>query len=195
MYRIWRQLLQSSCFFWGTDVYLIPRRLRFLASVFSPHRGLCISYEWHQPVLRRMSILSNLRSQWKKMFLPKICVQWFYVLISQPIWLYKNSPMVFPTFISSPCHHQAPPPPEGHLAIYRLPHPVCPRSRWISFDQWTKGTEVAAGIWRVTSPDFTRKKKHMLCIPTFWRCKVPFIVVHKDMSPVNLAKSPWFRHN
>ena len=108
------------------------------------------------------------------MFLPKICVQWFYVLISSYLTLQKP-PMVFPTFISSPFHHQAPPPPEGHLAIYRLPHPVCPRSRWILIDQWTKGTEVRAlKFCRVTITRLHRgKKKHMLCISTCWRCKVP----------------------
>ena len=120
------------------------------------------------------------------MFLPKICVQWFYVLISSYLTLQKP-PMVFPTFISSPFHHQAPPPPEGHLAIYRLPHPVCPRSRWILIwmDQGNRGSgpKILQGDHHQTSPG---KKKHMLCISTCWRCKVPFIVVHKDMN----EKSP-----
>lgn len=107
------------------------------------------------------------------------------------LFAFTKASHVFRTFISfqfAPCHHQAPPPPEGHLAIYHLPHPVCPRSRWILIwmDQGNRGPgpKILQGDHHQTSPE--KKKKHMLCISTCWRCKVPLILVHKDMN----EKSP-----
>ena len=124
----------------------------------------------------------------EKMFLPKICVQWFYVLISSYLTLQK--PPMFSAHSS---------PSNLHLAITRLlllrrailqyiASPIlCVRDPGGSWSEWTKGTRRSGprifGGW--PSPDFT-KKKHMLCISTCWRCKVLLIVVHKDMSP----KSP-----
>lgn len=124
------------------------------------------------------------------MFLPKICVQWFDVLISSYLPLQK--PPMFSAHSS---------PSNLHLAITRLlllrrailqyiTSPIlCVRDPGGSWSEWTKGTEVRAlKFCRVTITRLhqKKKKKHMLCISTCWRCKVPLILVHKDMN----EKSP-----
>ena len=164
----------------------------FLASVFSPYRRLFISYEWHQPVLRCMSFLSNLTSQWKRCFFQRYVFNDFYVLISSYLTLQK--PPMFSAHSS---------PSNLHLAITRLlllrrailqyiASPIlCVRDPGGSRSEWTKknrgpGHEIFE-FWRVTITRLhQKKKKHMLCISTCWRCKVPLILVHKDMN----EKSP-----